>query len=87
MQYKLDTSSLESNATNPSNTNYDILVTGTSNLTYTLRAPAFASQGLFDGVDAKQSLPEILDSEGRQATPGKNDTLLLQVDQLTGYTL
>jgi hypothetical protein len=32
---------------NPANAAFDILVDGTSNLTTTLRAPAFASKGHF----------------------------------------
>ena len=61
--YYLDQNCL---ANSDENVNFDIGITGTSNLTTTLRAPAIAAKGHYYGLSeqASSSKPDIVDSNG-----------------------
>ena len=75
---------------NPANAAFDILVDGTSNLTTTLRAPAFASKGHFYQIslEAIMSVPLIVDQSGNNITSSaNNDETYLGVEEQSGITL
>lgn len=85
--YYLDSACLDNST---ANANFDIEVSGTSNLTTTLRAPAIAAKGHYYGLSelASSSKPEIVDSNGSAiVASADNDDSYLGVEQLTGVSL
>ena len=85
--YYLDQNCL---ANSDENVNFDIGITGTSNLTTTLRAPAIAAKGHYYGLSeqASSSKPDIVDSNGSQIeASATNDDTYIGVEQMTGVSL
>jgi hypothetical protein len=76
---------------NPENEAFNTWVSGTANLTSILRAPYFATQGHFLGVDSanvSESIPKILDEAGVPITPSaEKDQSMFSVEPLSGVTL
>ena len=65
------------------NSNFEIQVTGTTNLTTTLNAYAFAAKGHYYGLSdlAADSKPDILDSSSNQiVASSENDDTYLGVE-------
>ena len=86
--YYLDDSNLQENI--EANSNFNIKINGTSDLTPVLRAPAIATKGHYYGLQdsATSSIPEIVDSSGALITANQtNDDTYLGVEQLTGVSL
>lgn len=69
---------------------FNIYVDGTTNLTGTMRAPAFASKGHFLDISplVSDSIPYIVDAAGSPVLPNAvSDDTTLTVDKLTGRTV
>ena len=72
------------------NSNFNIQINGTSDLTPVLRAPAIATKGHYYGLQdsATSSMPEIVDSSGSLISASQaDDDTYLGVEQLTGVSL
>ena len=65
---------------NPSNTNYQVYIDGTTNMTSTLNAPAFCAKGHYYQLspEAESSKCTIVDMNGQEITPNQDadDTYL-----------
>jgi hypothetical protein len=75
---------------NPSNVVFDVYVDGTSNLTSTLKAPAFASKGHFYQISPEviNSVPHIVNLQNSLILPSASvDQTWVNVEQLSGVTL
>jgi hypothetical protein len=88
--YAMESTQLNNATATPSNAVYDIMVTGTTNLTSTLKVPSFASKPLFYGVnspDAAASIPMMFDASGNPISGSADDESVISVEQLSGLTL
>jgi hypothetical protein len=75
---------------NPSNVVFDVYVDGTSNLTSTLKAPAFASKGHFYQISPEviNSVPHIVNLQNVTILPSASvDETYLGVEQLSGVNV
>jgi len=75
---------------NPANTVFDVYVDGTTNMTSTLKAPAFASKGHFYQISPEVvlSVPLIVNLQNSTIQPSASvDQTWVNVEQLSGVTL
>ena len=75
---------------NSANQNYNILVSGTTNITSTFNANAFVTKGHYYQLteDAKESTCQIVDKNGASIKPNQdNDDTYLGVEPNTGITV
>lgn len=76
---------------NPANALYEIYVDGTTNMTTTLKAPAFASKGHYYQISEEikdVSVPKIVYKDGRTIEPNADDDdTWLGVERLSGVNL
>lgn len=90
-EFALNATQLQNATENAANVAFDTWVTGTTNLTSIMRAPYFASQGHFFGVDSPNvasSIPIIMTPEGQAITPSAaQDQSMVSVEPLSGVTL
>lgn len=58
---------------NPANTNYQVYIDGTSNMTSTLNAPAFVAKGHYYqlSAEAESSKCVIVDTDGQEIIPNE----------------
>ena len=75
---------------NSQNALFDIYVDGTTNLTSTLKAPAFASKGHFYQIspEVMSSVPSIVNRQNQTILPSASvDETYLGVERISGVTL
>lgn len=88
--FGLESTQLNNATETPTNAVYDIWVTGTTNLTSTLKVPAFASKPLFYGVNSPtvaSSIPKMLDANGNAISGSADNESVFSVEYLSGLTL
>jgi hypothetical protein len=81
---------MQNKTVNPANINYDVVVTGTSNVTSTLNAYGFVAKGhyLQLGEAAADSKALIVDTDGNEIMPDEDaDETFLGVEPLSGVCL
>lgn len=90
MMFQLSSDLMLNMTANPSNAVFDVYVDGTTNLTSTLKAPAFASKGHFYQIsgDVASSVPSIVNLQNEPILPNSdNDETYLGIEQLSGVTV
>lgn len=82
---------LQTAAQNPDNEGFDIMIDGTTNLTSTIGACAFATQGRFYGLSTdttvQSSVPVIKNESGEAVTASATDAAYLSVEPSSGLVL
>ena len=90
MMFQLSSDLMLNMTANPSNAVFDVYVDGTTNLTSTLKAPAFASKGHFYQIsgDVASSVPSIVNLQNEPiVASADNDQTVVGVEELSGVTL
>ena len=89
MIFKLQSSLMQNETANPTNANYEVKITGTTNMTSTLRAYSFAAKGHYYQIsdEVLSSKPKIVDAKGEEITSNENaDDTYLAVEKYSGIT-
>jgi hypothetical protein len=87
--YQMQATQWNNMTATPVNSHFDIYVTGTTNLTSTLMAPVFASNGHYQGitsVECADSIPIIRNTNGDIIAPSQADVSFFNVEPQTGLT-
>jgi hypothetical protein len=90
MMFQMEMYEMLNKTANPYNEDFDVWVDGTTNLTSTLKAPAFASKGHFYLIspDVLSSVPSIVNMLNEPILPSASvDETYLGVEQLSGVTV
>lgn len=88
--YKLQDKLMYNMTANPDNEIYDVVITGTANMTSTLKAPVFVSKGHFYQISevVAGSVPLITSRDGTPILPDPSfDETHLGAEQITGVTV
>lgn len=88
--FKLEDSLMLNETANKENAKYNVKITGTTNMTTSLKAPAFVSKGHYYQIsdEVRSSVPKIVDTQGNVIEPNDAyDETRLGVEQITGVTV
>mmetsp|Transcript_78093 Transcript_78093/g.107977 ORF Transcript_78093/g.107977 Transcript_78093/m.107977 type:complete len:143 (+) Transcript_78093:2582-3010(+) len=91
MKYYIEDDQMYNLTANPANALFEIYVDGTTNMTTTLKAPAFASKGHYYQISEEikdVSVPKLTDKNGNEILPNADDDdTWLGVERLSGVNL
>ena len=88
--FNIQTALMQNMTANPANSNYDVRVTGTTNMTSSLMAYAFAAKGHYlDLAEAAQDAkPKIVNASGVEIEPNaSDDDTYLGIERFSGTCL
>ena len=89
LNYILSEELMLNQTANADNAKYQVMVTGTTNMTTSLKAPAFVSKGHFYQISdvVSGSIPNITSSDGSLIEPSESDETILAIEPTTGVNV